>query len=466
MLTLSFALSVGVFHSPAFAEYRAVLKLATERMSKLAAVEKQTDGLYRLNEQLARCLDSTDPKVRLAALRGFATHSRIGVNYDLAPQLTRLIRHDPVAVIRKEAISLQTSLRDEADVRAIVEALQDPAREVRDQAAYWFARYPVRPDIAVTGLKGYIADAIREPAGKDTVESAGWGVYALRSFGRSADEAVPTVLSATEHPSVEVRRGAIFTLSHIARDREAMAAEFGKRFIHANRKLFDPDRVAALNAAPNLGPAAAVFVPDYLRYLHADLLGEPVPPKGTANPAQDMLWALWKLGPAAKNAGPELVKLVAHADDKHPLRGQFAVCALVVGVTDEADLKVLAKVLAAKDGQEWVLRELSVGDRFPQFRRQADKLCKLIAAEWDTDPPLQEETFRQSKRLAEALGADGAGLLPFLDKITGVAGPPEGTDFESHRRRSEYFSREGQAAAGAKYIRAEIARKKATPKNR
>ncbi len=462
MFIIPFALSLGVFHCPALAEYRAVAKLSQERRAVVAGLDRKVDGLFSLEQRLAQYLDSPDPKVRLAAVRGFSvTHSKITDSYGIERQVVRLIQSDPDATVRKEAIALVRHQRYEESVLAVVECLADPDIGVRDAAAYWFNCYPVRPDIAVPALVKYLTSALEE----GETSSVNQAVSAFWSFGASAAEAVPTVLRVTEYPSAEVRRWAFRTLSHIARDREAMAKEFAKRFIHANRKLYDPDRVAALSAAPNLGPAAAVFVTDYLRYLHADLLGEPVPPKGTANPARDMLWALWKLGPVAKNAGPELVKLVARADDKYPLRGQLAVCALVVGVTDEADLKVLAKVLAAKDGQEWIIRELSIGDRFPQFRRQADKLCRLIAAEWDTDS-IPEETFRQSKRLAEALGADGAGLLPFLDKIAGVAGPPEGTDFESQRRRSEYFSREGQAAAGAKFIRAAIDRKRATPKNR
>ena len=269
------------------------------------------------------------------------------------------------------------------------------------------------------------------------------------------------MLLATEHPNPDIRRSALHTLALIARDREAMAKEFATRFL-ADRKLFDPDRVAALLAAVNLGPAAKAFVPEYLRYLHADLLGDPAPPKGQSETAQSMLRALWKLGPEARTAGPELVKLVARADEKYPLRGEMAVAALVVGMTDDASLKVLAKVFAAKDGQEWVIRQLSHDDRFPLFRQQADKLCKLIAAEWDTDP-IDRDVYRRSKMFAEALGADGAALLPFLDKLAGVAGPPEGNDARAQLLRREYFDREGQAARGAEVIRAAVAKRKAAP---
>lgn len=186
-------------------------------------------------------------------------------------------------------------------------------------------------------------DLLAQHLGKDTdadKEQCRRAAQALGQFGPGAKEAIPLLAQSLQSPSLEVRGFAVDALGRIGLDARtavpAIIAEVDLPKEHINYAPLAPFRRLAARALGRIGSGATAAVPvlekalqneDPLYRVQAALaLGkiashpQAVPTLqaalklNDAEPVFEAVMALGQIGPGAKDAAPDLVAALAHAD--------------------------------------------------------------------------------------------------------------------------------------------------------
>ena len=335
-------------------------------------------------EPLARCTTHADPRVRRAAVRALR---RLTPSLEqLAPLLSRqLADADPSVVM--PALHTLADMDDDA-VPFLLEALKQP------KSRYWAT-------VALTEIGPEAAPAV-EPltqlASDGETHERIQAILALAAIGEKAGAAAPTLVKMLESDDNALRFPAAFALGRVrAADADAPlqkavagddpflaeVASWALARIHPDDKGLMDSAVKKLRTGlhsdrPNERTAAASGLSDLAESLDepvrlelatefADLLSDPVPSVGTSGGAAlirmgatsvntlrerlsdaalrgRVLEILAAIGPAAKPAVDDMIKLFADADPA--IRGDAAATIAAIGPDAATAVPHLAKMLA------------------------------------------------------------------------------------------------------------------------
>jgi len=335
-------------------------------------------------EPLAQCTTHADPRVRRAAVRALR---RLTPSLEqLAPLLSRqLADADPSVVM--PALHTLADMDDDA-VPFLLEALKQP------KSRYWatVALTEIGPEAAPA------MESLTQLAGEGETHERMQAILALAAIGEQAGAAAPALVKILESDDNALRFPAAFALGRVrAADADAAlqkvvggddpflaeVASWALARIHPDDKGLMDAAVKKLRTGlhsdrPNERTAAASGLSDLAEQLDeparvelatefADLLSDPVPTVGTGGGAAlirlegsavntlreklsdpalrgTILEILAAIGPAAKPAVDDMIKLLADADPT--IRGDAAAAIAAIGPDAATAVPHLTKMLA------------------------------------------------------------------------------------------------------------------------
>lgn len=231
---------------------------------------------------------------------------------------------DPSPQVRWQAAEDlgQLGARAKDSIPALIEATKDKHPCVRGRALNALSFIPAQPKIVVPVLVRALKETANAatPGTKGSIEVGEIAAFSLANIGPKARPAVPALLQMLDERGMTRRNAAIYALGRIAGDEPKTIA----RLLDLLKR--DPDlaiRSAAGSALGRIGPPAKEAVPELIRLLQ--LPAEEHMEGARAGTVISAAIALGNMGEAARPAVPALARIVV--DYKPPDQGQHVYAA-------------------------------------------------------------------------------------------------------------------------------------------
>lgn len=324
---------------------------------------------------LAELLRDRDPELREAAARAFGEMEQPVVVKAL-PLLIEAMKSEKEGKVL-EALAKVIAHAEEAAVPGLVDLVRSTTGDVRELGFYSLGRLRGKARTAVPAMIELLSDRDEQ--------ARGGAIYVLGRIGPGAAASVPALLKLQES-SPKIRKAMIRALASIGETSDPVLEVVFKA-------LRDPDpslRMSAVQACAEFGPKSKAAVPDLIHLLDDDRVNDPgLYPK-------PVVYALGRVGPDAKAAGPKLLVHLKDPDIEHATHAAAAL--LRIGIEEKPAVAAFTRAL----------------DR----SRQAF---------------IRHRTFD----VVQSLGSAAKPLVPLLRSIAGDDKEDEGIRFQANRILAE-----------------------------